>query len=53
MWNIESFTWVVMVKWCFHRLRSDNQMSDFYIKHMTIAHNEKRWDDRRNYALMA
>lgn len=28
-------------------------MQDFYIKHMTMAHNELRWDDRKNYADMA
>ena len=26
---------------------------DFYIKHMLLAHKEKRWEDRSNYAQMA
>lgn len=28
-------------------------MNEFYIKHMNQAHEDKRWDDRRNYANMA
>ena len=28
-------------------------MKHFYIKHMTLAHNESRWEDRANYAQMA
>lgn len=28
-------------------------MTEFYIRHMVMSHNDGRWDDRRNYASMA
>lgn len=30
-----------------------SNMNEFYIRHMVMAHNDGRWDDRRNYASMA